>query len=80
MFTILCIKVFLLLFVIYCTICYNVLSLGKCENKLKFKLKQEHNTSVGIIYIQQAYTATPDTSTQIYTQTHIFIDIFPIIV
>ena len=39
MFTIMCIKVFLLLFVIYCTICYNVLSLEKCENKLKLKFK-----------------------------------------
>ena len=39
MFTIiLCIKVFLLLVVIYCTICYNVLSLEECENKLKLKL------------------------------------------
>ena len=39
MFTIMCIKVFLLLFVIDCTICYNELSLEKCENELKLKIE-----------------------------------------
>ena len=53
MFTIMCIKILLLLLVvIYCTTCYNVLSLEKCENKLKLN-------ELRFFFLLQSYNCTP---------------------